>query len=103
MYRNMICGAFAACFAASAALAQDAAQAPQNPAVRTNDNNTSAMPVKGANSFTQGEAKSRIEKQGFTQIGTLQKDQNGVWRGTAYKDGKPMQVSLDYQGNVNAQ
>jgi hypothetical protein len=100
----MIYAALAASLAASTALAQEPAQSgPQNPAVRTNDNNMSSMPVKGANSFTESEAKSRIAKQGFTNISALQKDQDGVWRGTATKDGKPVQVSLDYQGNVNAQ
>lgn len=104
MQRTVIYCAVALCLAMSAADAQEPAQpGPQNPAVRTNDNNTSSMPVKGANSFTQSEAKSRIEGQGYTQVGALQKDRDGVWRGTAYKDGKPVQVSVDYQGNVNAQ
>ncbi|HTT82913.1 MAG TPA: hypothetical protein VMF67_05500 [Rhizomicrobium sp.] len=104
MHKAMIYGALVACLATTAVSAQEPAQsAPQNPAVRTNDNNTSNVPVKGANSFTESEAKSRIEKQGYTDVGTLQKDQDGVWRGTAYKDGKPVQVSVDYQGNVNAQ
>ena len=104
MHKAMIYGALAACLAASGVLAQEPAQSgPPNSAVRTNDNNNSDMPVKGANSYTESEAKSRLEKQGFTNVGALQKDQDGVWRGTAYKDGKPVQVSVDYQGNVNAQ
>ncbi|HEX4158892.1 MAG TPA: hypothetical protein VHY79_10480 [Rhizomicrobium sp.] len=104
MYKASVYGALAACFAASAVLAQEAAQSgPQNQAVRTDQGNNSNMPVKGANSFTETEAKSRIESQGYTQVGGLQKGQDGVWRGTAYKDGKPVQVSVDYQGNVNGQ
>lgn len=92
------------CFVASATLAQTPAQSgPQNPAVKTDNGNNSDMPVKGANSYTQSEAKSRIESQGFTNVSALQKDQDGVWRGTAVKDGRPVQVSVDYQGNVNAQ
>jgi hypothetical protein len=104
MHKVMICGALAACLAASGGLAQTPAQSgPQNSAVRTDDSNTSNMPVKGANSYTESEARSRIKKQGYTNIGALQKDQDGVWRGTAYRDGKPVQVSVDYQGNVNGQ
>jgi len=92
------------CLLGYTALAQTPAQSgPQNPAVKTDKGNNSDMPVKGANSFTQSEAKSRIESQGFTGVSALQKDQAGVWRGTAVKDGKSMQVSVDYQGNVNAQ
>lgn len=96
--------AAAACLLGSAALAQTPAQSgPQNPAVKTDESNNSGMPVKGSNSFTESEAKSRIEHHGFTRVSALQKDPAGVWRGTAMKDGKSMQVSVDYQGNVNAQ
>jgi putative membrane protein len=57
-------------------------------------------PVAGHNSFTEGEAKSRIEKMGFSNVSNLIKDDQGVWRGHARKDGKTVDVSLDYQGNV---
>jgi hypothetical protein len=104
MNKASILVAATACLLGSAAFAQTPTQTgPQNPAVKTNDSNNSDMPVKGANSFTQSEAKSRLERQGFTRVSALQKDQAGVWRGTAVKDGKSMQVSVDYQGNVNAQ
>jgi|HubBroStandDraft_5_1064220.scaffolds.fasta_scaffold219469_2 hypothetical protein len=88
--------------AASAAFAQMPAQnGPQNPAVHTDATNNSNAPVKGANSFTMSEAKSRIAGQGYTHVASLKKDVNGVWRGTATKDGQRVHVSLDYQGNVN--
>jgi hypothetical protein len=57
-------------------------------------------PVAGANSFTQGEAKSRIEARGFNSVSDLTKDDQGIWRGTAMKDGKTVKVALDFQGNV---
>jgi len=31
------------------------------------------------------------------------KDKDGIWRGTATKDGTQAQVGLDYQGNVVTQ
>jgi putative membrane protein len=34
-------------------------------------------------------------------VAGLRKDANGVWRGTAMKDGSSKPVSVDYQGNVN--
>ena len=57
-------------------------------------------PVAGRNSFTEGEAKSRIEKTGFSNVSNLKKDDDGVWRGRAIKDGKTVDVSVDFQGNV---
>jgi hypothetical protein len=78
-----------------------AQQGPQNPAVKDMHQNNSSMPVAGSNSFTQAEAKSQIEAKGYTHVAKLRKDENGVWRGTAMKDGQSGPVSVDYQGNVN--
>ena len=104
MNKATVSVAAAICLLGSATLAQTPAQTgPQNPAVKTDNGNNSDIPVKGANSFTQSEAKSRIESHGFTNVSALQKDQDGVWRGTAVKDGKSVQVSVDYQGNVDSQ
>lgn len=61
---------------------------------------TTAAPVAGANSFTQGQARSRIEASGYGNVSGLKKDNKGIWRATAMKDGKSQSVSLDYQGNV---
>ncbi len=87
----------------SFAFAQDmpAQQGPSNPAVKDMHQNKSSVPVSGANSFTQAEAKSQIEAKGYTNVANLRKDTSGVWRGTAMKDGKSGPVSVDYQGNVN--
>jgi hypothetical protein len=60
-------------------------------------------PVAGANSFTEGQAKSRIEEKGFKSVSGLKKDPNGVWRGKATQDGKTVTVSVDFQGNVVGQ
>ena len=38
---------------------------------------------KGANSFTEGEARRRLEKAGFKDVGDLKKDDQGIWRGSA--------------------
>jgi|SRR5579872_6867233 len=71
------------------------------PAVATKDvNNTSAAPVAGANSFTMAQAQKRIEGHGYTEVSQLAKDDKSVWRGHAMKDGKTVNVALDYQGNV---
>ena len=72
-----------------------------NPAVATTTNaNDSAAPAKGSNSFTEGQAKDRIAQRGYTNVADLKKDDNGVWHGTAQHGGSPVQVWLDYKGNV---
>lgn len=86
----------------AATFAQEPAQSgPQNPAVKSPSDNNAMAPVAGANSFTRSEAVSRIESKGYTHVKHLKKDSNGVWRGTAMKDGQSIAVSVDYQGNVN--
>ena len=78
-----------------------AQQGPQNPVVKDMHQNNSSMPVAGSNSFTQAEAKSQIEAKGYTHVAKLRKDDQGIWRGMAMKDGQSGPVSADYQGNVN--
>lgn len=98
--KAVIAVAFA--MAASNALAQPAQNAPGNNAINSSGQNNSNKPVAGANSFTEGQAKSRIEEAGYTAVTGLKKDDQGVWRGKASKGGKAgVDVSLDFQGNVN--
>jgi hypothetical protein len=95
--------ATAALFCCSAAIAQPANPEGRTPAVNApNSPPNPGAPVAGANSFTEGQAKSRIETNGFSNVSGLRKDDKGVWRGTATKDGKNVSVSLDFQGNVIA-
>jgi hypothetical protein len=57
-------------------------------------------PLPGANSFTEGQAKSRLEANGFTNVMGLKKDDNGVWKGKATQAGAEVNVSVDYRGNI---
>jgi hypothetical protein len=57
-------------------------------------------PLKGANSFTEGQARDRALAWGATNLSSLAKDPDGIWRGTATWDGKPGQIAVDYKGNV---
>lgn len=87
--------------AGSAAAQQPAKSGPNNNAVNTPGQNNSNAPVAGRNSFTEGQAKSKIEEAGYTNVTALTKDDNGVWRGKAQKGGASANVSVDFQGNVN--
>ena len=70
------------------------------PAIASPNVNNPGAPAAGANSFTRSEAKSHIEQAGYSNVSRLIKDKNGIWRGTATKDGRNVNVALDYQGNV---
>jgi hypothetical protein len=89
--------------AATTASAQNppAQSGPNNNAVNSAGQNNSNAPVAGRNSFTEGQAKSKIEDAGYTNVTELKKDDNGVWRGKASKSGSATAVSVDFQGNVN--
>ena len=75
---------------------------PADPPIATSPSTDPNAPLVGANSFTENQAKDRMEKAGFTQVSGLKKDDNGIWRGSAMMGGKQTSVSLDYRGNVVA-
>jgi hypothetical protein len=72
-------------------------------AVRIDDGTrTAATPQPGANSFTEGQARSRIEAAGFSDVTELQKDDQGIWRGRGMRDGRQVSVALDFTGAVTS-
>jgi len=79
---------------------------PSPPAIKTTEGNNPGAPASGANSFTEAQAKSQIESKGYSNVSALKKDDNGIWRGMAIKDGEAgkrgqlVNIGLDYQGNV---
>ena len=66
----------------------------------TNSPPTTTTPIAGSNSFTEGQARSRIEAAGYSDVGPLTQDSAGVWRGRAMRSGASAEVGLDFQGNV---
>lgn len=79
-----------------------AASGDRNQAVATTSANA-AQPAHGSSSFTQAQARRRLERNGYGSVSALTKDSGGVWHGTATKDGQPVQVWLDYKGNIGQQ
>lgn len=98
MRKNILAAAMAATLA-TGAFAQ-AHTGSHNPAVKDASAQTTPMAAKGRNSFTEDQARGRIEKAGYTGVGKLAKNKNGVWQGTATKGGAKVNVGLDYKGNV---
>ncbi len=96
----LICAGLIAATAASAQN-QPAKSGPNNNAVNSSGQNNSNAPVAGRNSFTESQAKTKIEQAGYTKVTDLKKDDNGVWRGKASKGGSTTAISVDFQGNVN--
>lgn len=85
----------------SIACAQIAASA-HNPAIKDPTVQTTTDTVAGRNSFTRSQAAARISKAGYAHVNKLAKDENGVWQGTAMKDGRSVMVALDYKGDVTS-
>jgi hypothetical protein len=87
------------------AIAQTTPTAPpaaDTPPMATAPSTDPNAPLAGANSFTENQAKERIENAGLTQVTGLKKDDQGIWRGRAMQGGKETDVALDYRGNVVA-
>lgn len=57
----------------------------------------------GSNSFTEGQVRSRLEQAGVRDVKELKKDDQGIWRGQAMRDGKTVSVGFDFKGNVSFQ
>lgn len=82
--------------------AVSSSEAPRNEAVDTTPTTDAAPLTPGANSFTEAQARSAIEAAGYTGVGALSQDANGVWSGVAAKDGVQTKVSVDYKGAVSS-
>lgn len=122
MRRLMMATAAAALFAMPALAQAPASQGTNsttgssNPAVNTQGNAPSSVNAsgkaqfvassaleKGANSFTRGQARHRLEGAGLKSVSDLKKDKDGIWRGKASRDGQSVSVGFDYKGNISAE
>jgi putative membrane protein len=61
---------------------------------------TEASPAPKGNLFTEQQAREHLSHLGYTGISDLTKDENGVWRGSATKDGNTRTVAVDVKGAV---
>jgi putative membrane protein len=87
-----------ALLASAPALAQTGAKS--NAAIKSAHDVNDGAAARGANSFTETQAREHIAKSGFSHVSALKKDKDGIWRGTAQKDGTIVHVGLDFKGNV---
>ena len=97
--RNSIMVLAAVATLATGAFAQAGGNS-HNPALKNPTAAATPVAARGRNSFTEAQARGRIAKAGYTDVTKLVKNPNGVWQGSAMKDGKSVLIGLDYKGNV---
>jgi hypothetical protein len=73
-----------------------------NSAVNTDANTTASDVAPASNSFTELQAKDHIEQAGYSNVTHLAKTPDGLWTAKATKDGKAVDVALDFKGAVTA-
>lgn len=95
--KKLFIAALLASAASFGAVAQPSTTSPMPAPKADADKNA---PLPGANSFTEGQAKSRLEANGYSNVTGLKKDDNGVWKGSATQAGATVNVSVDYRGNI---
>lgn len=81
---------------------QPAPHSPSNAVLKDPRARATDVPARGANSFTQAQAKRRIDKAGYGHVSDLRKDQNGLWQGSAMNLHRKVHVAVDYKGDVTA-
>ena len=80
-----------------------APEAPGNAAVDTTPTTGETALTPGASSFTQDQARGAIENAGYSAVGALTQNAQGIWSGKATKAGAEVTVSVDYKGAVSPQ
>jgi hypothetical protein len=50
--------------------------------------------------LNEGEARAKLEANGFSNVSRLSIGPDGLWHGVATKGSTPMNVGLDHSGNV---
>jgi hypothetical protein len=107
---STVCAITAALFvgAVSTAIAQDraapaaSADAPHNAAIKSPNDGGPGPLAAGQNSFTEDQARDRIQKAGYSQLTDLTKSDDGLWQGHAMKHGHSVAVSMDFRGHITS-
>jgi hypothetical protein len=101
VYKPVLAAALIMLMRAAAAQPPPQPEAPNN-AINATGQNNSDKPLKGANSFTEDQAKRRIQDAGYEGVSEMKKGDDGVWRGKAMRGRSRFEASVDYEGNVSA-
>ena len=81
-----------------------AAEAPASPVIQSEEPGSVQTPSASADAsatlMTEEQAKAKLESEGYTEISGLMKDAMGMWKASAMKEGKSVQLSLDTEGHI---
>ena len=93
---------FLACLALAPVLAaaQDETTGSITPPAVTSGETSPNGSVPGENGFTEPQVRERLSQAGYTGIGWLTLDSDGVWRTTAIKQDNLVSLGVDRQGNI---
>ena len=69
-------------------------------AAQETDQTGSITPVDPAGTLTEEQARDRLAAAGYTAIGTLDRDADGIWRTTAMKGDNMMSVAVNENGAI---
>lgn len=78
-------------------------EGPMNTAIDTTPTTGEMAQTPGANSFTEAQARGAMEGAGYTDIGPLTQNEQGLWQAEGTKAGAKARVSVDYKGAVTPQ
>src|SRR5258708_5087206 len=56
----------------------------------------------GVNAFTETQARNRLLALGYCEVSALTKGGDGIWRGTATRNGEPVRVAVDGNGAISS-
>jgi hypothetical protein len=73
-----------------------------NGAVNADANMSATDAAAASTSFTEDQARGHIENAGYSDVSNLMKTADGLWTAKAKKDGKPVEVAVDFKGAVTA-
>jgi hypothetical protein len=59
---------------------------------------TESGPAAKGSLFNEKQARTHLLHLGYTDVSGLTKDENGVWHGSATKDGNARTVAVDIKG-----
>jgi hypothetical protein len=69
-------------------------------AAQESDTTGSITPIDPGSILTEQQARSRLVRAGYSAIGTLSRDSDGIWRTTAMKGDTMMSVSIAEDGTI---
>ncbi|WP_148663487.1 PepSY domain-containing protein [Bosea vaviloviae] len=87
---------FCSAMIAGGAVAQSSTATP-----RPGPDSDQNAPLPGVGTLTEGEARTRLQADGYTSVDELKDDGKGVWTGKAMHHGQRVTVSIDHAGTIS--